>query len=202
MLAEATRAVVALPRHGRPLRLGINVPASHLTAGTLVSDVTRALSDSGLPPELLVVELAESALAGPRVRDDVSALRLMGVHVALDDFGRGSASLTGLGSLPVDVIKLDRSLLSRIDRDAYVRAVCAAVVALGETLRVEVVADGVETTGQLAVLQSLGCGYAQGFLLSRPLGLVGLTELLGSGSGLLWPGVPGVVGVPASVAVP
>ena len=196
MLQEATRAVVALPQHGRALRLGINASVSHLTSGTLVTDVTRALADSGLPPERLVVELAESALAGPRVRDDVSALRLMGVHVALDDFGRGSSSLAGLGALPVDVIKLDRSLLSRIDRDVYVRAVCGAVVALGETLRVEVVAEGVETIGQLAVLRSLGCGFAQGFLLSRPIGLSALTELLETDSGRLWPGVAGPVAVP------
>jgi diguanylate cyclase (GGDEF)-like protein len=198
MLAEATCAAVRLPQHGAALRLGINVSAAHLAAGTLVSDVTRALADSGLPPERLVVELAESALEAPRVGDDVSALRLMGVHVALDDLGRGASSLTGLGGLPVDVIKLDRSLLSRIDRDPYVRAVCAAVVALGETLRVEVVAEGVETTGQLAVLQALGCGFAQGFLLSRPVGLVTLTELLEADGGRLWPGVAVPVAGPSS----
>ena len=195
MLQEATRAVVRLPQHGAALRLGINVSVAHLAAGTLVADVTRALADSGLPPERLVVELAESALSGPRVGDDVSALRLMGVHVALDDFGSGSSSLAGLGGLPVDVIKLDRSLLSRIDRDPYVRAVCAAVVALGETLHVDIVAEGVETTGQLAVLQALGCGFAQGFLLSRPVGLIALTELLEADGGRLWPGVPGPVAV-------
>jgi diguanylate cyclase (GGDEF)-like protein len=191
MLREATRTAVALPWTGAPLRLGINVSAAHLAAGTLVADVTRALADSGLAAEHLVVELAESALTGPQVRDDVSALRLMGVHVALDDLGRGASSLRDLGGLPVDVVKLDRSLLSRIDRDPYVRAVCAAVVSLGLTLRVDVVAEGVETSGQLAVLQALGCGYAQGFLLSRPLGLTALTELLESGGGSLWPGVPG-----------
>ncbi|GAB4080148.1 EAL domain-containing protein [Modestobacter muralis] len=191
VLQEATRAVVRLSQSGPALRLGVNVSAAHLAAGTLVADVTRALADSGLPPEHLVVELAESALSGPRVRDDVSALRLMGVHVALDDFGRGASSLAGLGRLPVDVIKLDRSLLSRIDRDPYVRAVCAAVVALGGTLGVDVVAEGVETVGQLAVLQNLGCGFAQGFLLSRPVGLTALTELLEADGGRLWPGVPG-----------
>jgi len=193
LLLEATRAVVRLPQSGPALRLGINVSAAHLAAGTLVADVTRALSGSGLPPEHLVVELAESALSGSRVRDDVSALRLMGVHVALDDFGRGACSLADLGRLPVDIIKLDRTLLSRIDRDAYVRAVCAAVVALGETLHVDIVAEGVETIGQLAVLQNLGCGFAQGFLLSRPVGLTALTELLEADAGRLWPGVPGPV---------
>ncbi|QXG76961.1 EAL domain-containing protein [Modestobacter sp. L9-4] len=193
VLRDATSAAVRLPHAGPALRLGVNVSAAHLAAGTLVADVTRALADSGLPAGRLVVELAESALTGPRVHDDVSALRRMGVHVALDDLGRGATSLTGLGGLPVDVIKLDRSLLSRIDRDPYVRAVCAAVVALGETLRVEVVAEGVETSGQLAVLESLGCGFAQGFLLSRPLGLAGLVELLESDGGRLWPGLPGPV---------
>ena len=198
VLQEATRAVVRLPQQGPALRLGVNVSAAHLAAGTLVADVTRALADSGLPPERLVVELAESLLDRPRVGDDVSALRLMGVHVALDDLGRGASSLAGLGRLPVDVIKLDRTLLSRIDRDPYVRAVCAAVVALGRTLRVDVVAEGVETAGQLAVLETLGCGFAQGFHLSRPIGLAALTELLEADGGRLWPGVHGPVPDPAT----
>ncbi|MCZ2829519.1 phosphodiesterase [Modestobacter sp. VKM Ac-2986] len=202
VLQEATRAVVGLPQSGPALRLGVNVSAAHLAAGTLVADVTRALADSGLPPERLVVELAESALSGPRVRDDVSALRLMGVHVALDDVGRGASSLADLGRLPVDVLKLDRTLLARIDRDPYVRAVCAAVVTLGATLGVDVVAEGVETVGQLAVLHNLGCGFAQGFLLSRPVGLIALTGLLEADGGRLWPGVPAPRPAPADGTAP
>jgi diguanylate cyclase (GGDEF)-like protein/PAS domain S-box-containing protein len=193
VLTEATATAVTLPAHGAPLRLGVNVSAQHLAAGTLVGDVTAALRDSGLSPERLVVELAESALTGERVSDDVTALRLMGVHTALDDFGSGHSSLQGLGRLPLDIIKLDRSLLSRVDRDPHTRAICQAVVALGDALSIDIVAEGVETASQLGVLQALGCDYAQGYLLSRPVSLAALVELLNAHEGQLWPGLVGRV---------
>ena len=196
VLTEATAAAVALPVTGAPLQLGLNVSAQHVAAGTLVGDVTAALRDSGLPAQRLVVEVTESALRAPTAADDVTALRLMGVHLALDDFGSGSSSLPGLGRLPVDVLKLDRSLLSRVDRDPYTRAVCEAVVALGGRLGIDVVAEGVETTSQLAVLATIGCGFAQGFLLSRPVPLAELVQLLGTDAGRLWPGTPSRVGAP------
>jgi len=196
VLREATAAAATLPEHGPALRVGINLSAHHLAAGTLVGDVTAALRDSGLPPERLVMEVPETALGAADIADDVTALRLMGVHLALDDFGSGSSSLPGLGRLPLDIIKLDRTLLSRVDRDPHVRAVCEAVIALGAALSVDVVAEGVETTSQLAVLQGLGCGFAQGFLLSRPLGLAALVQLLEADAGRLWPGLIGRVGRP------
>jgi diguanylate cyclase (GGDEF)-like protein/PAS domain S-box-containing protein len=191
VLHAATAAVLTVPGHGLDLRLGVNVSAQHLAAGTLVGDVTSALHESGLPPERLVVEIAESALAGQEINDDVTALRLMGVHLALDDFGSGHSSLSGLGRLPVDIIKLDRTLLSRVDRDPYTRAMCEAVVALGAALHIDVVAEGVETASQLGVLQALGCSFAQGFLLSRPVRLAGLVQLLEQYDGQLWPGIVG-----------
>ncbi|MCZ2838831.1 putative bifunctional diguanylate cyclase/phosphodiesterase [Modestobacter sp. VKM Ac-2985] len=194
VLREATAAALTLPRDGAALKLAVNVSAAHLAAGTLVGDVTAALRDSGLPPERLVVEIAESSLEVGALADDVAALRLMGVRLALDDFGSGRSSLPALGRLPIDIIKLDRSLLSRVDRDPYSRAVCQAVVSLAATLGIDVVAEGVETTSQLTALRALGCGYAQGFLLSRPVGLAGLVQLLESDTGRLWPGMAGRVG--------
>jgi diguanylate cyclase (GGDEF)-like protein/PAS domain S-box-containing protein len=196
VLHAATAAAVALPVDGPELRLGVNVSAQHVASGTLVGDVTAALRESGLAPERLVVEVAESAMTGEHVTDDVTALRLMGVHLALDDFGSGHSSLSGLGRLPVDIIKLDRALLARVDRDPYTRAVCEAVVALGRSLHVDVVAEGVETASQLGVLQTLGCGFAQGFLLSRPVSMGGLLQLLQAHEGRLWPGITGRVDAP------
>jgi EAL domain-containing protein (putative c-di-GMP-specific phosphodiesterase class I) len=96
----------------------------------------------------------------------------------------------------VDIIKLDRTLLSRVDRDPYTRAMCEAVVALGAALRIDVVAEGVETASQLGVLQALGCAFAQGFLLSRPVRLAGLVQLLEQYDGELWPGIVGRVAAP------
>ncbi|MGY2081265.1 putative bifunctional diguanylate cyclase/phosphodiesterase [Modestobacter sp. SYSU DS0657] len=195
LLHSATVDVQQLPQHGpAPLRLGVNVSAAHLAAGTLVGDVTAALAQSGLAPERLVVEMPEAALDGSHVIDDVRALRLMGVHLALDDFGSGRSALPRLGQLPVDVLKLDRAMLAAVDRDAYTRVVCESVVGLGASLGIDVVAEGVETTSQLAVLEGIGCGYAQGFLLSRPVSLGALAELLDAGSGLLWPGLVGRAG--------
>jgi diguanylate cyclase (GGDEF)-like protein/PAS domain S-box-containing protein len=195
VLREATAAAAGLPDTGLALKLGVDISVQHLASGTLVGDVSAALRASGLPPEQLVVEICEAAVAvgGERETADLDALRLMGVHVALDDFGSGHSSLPQLARLPVDVIKLDRSFLSRIDRDRYTRAVCESIVGIGAALGVDIVAVGVETTAQLAVLESIGCGYTQGFLLSRPVSLAALEELLEQGAGQLWPGIPGRV---------
>jgi diguanylate cyclase (GGDEF)-like protein/PAS domain S-box-containing protein len=195
VLAEATAAMGSLPASTAGVRLSVNVSAHHLAAGTLVGDVATALSTSGLPPERLVVEVTESALlnAGDHLLDDVAALRLMGVHLALDDFGSGCSSLPALARLPVDVIKLDPMFLARIDRDAYTRALCESIVGIGAALGLDIVAEGVETTSQLAALEAIGCGSAQGFLLSRPVPLAGLVQLLEQGAGQLWPGIPGRV---------
>ena len=195
VLREATRAAAGLPDHEPALKLGVDVSMEHLAAGTLVGDVASALEASGLPPERRVLEICEAAvsLAGEREAADVTALRLMGVHLALDDFGSGRSSLSQITRLPIDVLKLDRSFLSRIDRDRSIRAICEAVVGIGASLGVDIVAQGVETTAQLAVLEQLGCGYVQGFLLSRPVGTAALVELLDRGVGQLWPGVPGRV---------
>jgi EAL domain-containing protein (putative c-di-GMP-specific phosphodiesterase class I) len=126
------------------------------------------------------------------------------VHVALDDFGTGSSSLTHLTRLPVDVLKLDRSFVSRVDRDRQSRALCEAVLTVGRSLGLQVVAEGVETPAQLGVLRGLGLDHAQGFLLSRPLPLADLVRLLHDGAGQLWPGLVGSSAdpVPAAADLP
>jgi EAL domain-containing protein (putative c-di-GMP-specific phosphodiesterase class I) len=115
----------------------------------------------------------------------------MGVHVALDHFGAGGSSLATLTRLPIDVLKLDRSFLARVDRDPQDRALCESVVGIGRALGVDVVAEGVETPGQLGALCGFRCGFAQGFLLSRPLPLGELAVLLHERAGVLWPGLVG-----------
>jgi EAL domain-containing protein (putative c-di-GMP-specific phosphodiesterase class I) len=131
----------------------------------------------------------------------MAALRLMGVHVALDDFGTGSCSLVDLTRLPIDVLKLDRAFVSRVDRDRASRALCESVVTIGRALGVDVVAEGVETPAQLGVLRGMGIGFAQGFLLSRPLPLAGLVQVLEQDAGALWPGLVGQSAVPATAPV-
>ncbi|MGY1687110.1 putative bifunctional diguanylate cyclase/phosphodiesterase [Geodermatophilus sp. SYSU D00867] len=193
-LREITAAAAVLPAGGGgPLRIGMNVSAAHVAERTLVDDVAGALSASGLAPERLVLEVTESTVLaeGDSVAVDAEALRLMGVHVALDDFGTGSSSLGLLTRLPVDVLKLDRSFVSRVDRDRQSRALCEAVVTVGRSLGLQVVAEGVETPAQLGALRGLGVDQAQGFLLSRPLPLADLVRLLRDGAGQLWPGLVG-----------
>lgn len=191
ILETAATAVASLPDTTGPLQLGVNVPAGYVATGMLVSDVQHALRESGLPPERLILEITEATVLSDdeRVALDLSTLRLMGVHVALDGFGTGRSALGHLTQLPIDVLKLDRSLISRINRDPQSRALCESIVGIGRALNLDVVAEGVESTGQLATLSGFGCGFAQGFLISRPMPISALVSALGVGAEHWWPGV-------------
>jgi EAL domain-containing protein (putative c-di-GMP-specific phosphodiesterase class I) len=208
-LLGACTAVASLPDvDGVPLRLGVNISAAHVAGRTLVQDVAAALEASGLAPERLVLEITEATVsadgdpaagrpASPHsaaggVAHDIATLRLMGVHVALDDFGTGTSSLAHLVRLPIDVLKLDRAFVSRVDRDRQSRALCESVVTIGRALGLDVVAEGVETPAQLGALRGMGIGFAQGFLLSRPLPLADLVQVLQDDAGALWPGLVGL----------
>ncbi|MGR6965656.1 putative bifunctional diguanylate cyclase/phosphodiesterase [Geodermatophilus sp. URMC 61] len=192
-LETAAEAVLTLPHGTAPLRLGVNISASHVAARTLVRDVAAVLQSTGLAPERLILEITEATLMseGEHVAVDIEALRLMGVHVALDDFGTGRSSLAHLTRLPIDVLKLDHAFVLRVDRDPKARALCESVVAIAGALGLDVVAEGVETPAQLGALRAAGCGFAQGFLLARPMRLLDLVGVLDEGAGQLWPGLVG-----------
>ncbi|WP_164704669.1 putative bifunctional diguanylate cyclase/phosphodiesterase [Blastococcus litoris] len=192
-LEEAATAAAALPVSGAPLRIGMKVSAGYLAGGTVVGDVESALARSGLSAERLVLQVGAPAGGADdeRLHLDISSLRLMGVHVALTGFGGQSSALAHLTRLPIDIVKLDRSLITRIDRDPQSRALCESVVGIGRALGLDVVAEGVETTAQLAALTGFGCGFAQGFVISRPLSLTGFLELLTDGDDVLLPGLVG-----------
>jgi diguanylate cyclase (GGDEF)-like protein/PAS domain S-box-containing protein len=190
-MEEAMRVTASMPTSGAPLRLGIDVPTGWAAGGTLLPDVEAALSRTGFEPERLVLELTEdTVLAGDeRVRMDLRTLRLMGAHIALDDFGAGEASLASLTVLPIDILKLDRSFLARVDRDPQSRALYESVVGIGRALGLDVVAEGVETPAQLAAAHTFGVGFAQGFLIGRPMPPDDLACSLAAGAGELWPGL-------------
>jgi diguanylate cyclase (GGDEF)-like protein/PAS domain S-box-containing protein len=192
-LEHAATTVLTLPCSGAPLRLGVNISASHVAARTLVRDVAAVLQSTGLAPERLILEITEATLMseGEHVAVDMEALRLMGVHVALDDFGTGRSSLAHLTRLPIDVLKLDHAFVLRVDRDPKARALCESVVAIAGALGLDVVAEGVETPAQLGALRAAGCGFAQGFLLARPMRPHELVDVLDVGAGQLWPGLVG-----------
>lgn len=157
------------PELGR-LAMSINLSGRHLLNLTVVDDVRAALARHGVAAERLTVEITETTMLTdvPLVHEHLGALRRMGVRVAIDDFGTGYTSLAHLRSLPVDVLKIDRSMIMNSDRqpDAHVLAL---LVETAHALGLRLVAEGVETAQQLSTVRDLGCQSIQGFLFSRPV---------------------------------
>jgi diguanylate cyclase (GGDEF)-like protein len=152
------------------LHVAVNLSARQLTDPDLIDTVSTVLADTGLPADGLWLELTESMLM-----EDVegavavlAALRDLGVHLSIDDFGTGYSSLAYLTRFQVDALKIDRSFVENMSRDAEDEVIVTSVIALAHTLRLDVVAEGVETLAQLAMLTAFGCDAAQGFHLGRP----------------------------------
>ena len=164
--------------------MAVNVSPRQLHSPTLVAAVKAALLASGLPAQRLEIELTETAAiseleATCRV---LGELRALGVGVALDDFGTGYASLSHLHQLPIDRVKIDRSFVSRVEEDEHAASIVTALVGLAHNLHLGTVAEGIETAGQLAFLQKLGCEQAQGYLFARPTPASECAALLGKGA--------------------
>jgi EAL domain-containing protein (putative c-di-GMP-specific phosphodiesterase class I) len=160
--------------YGRDVMTGVNVnvAARQLRDPHFVDEVAAVLSDTGLNPRHLVLEVTESSvLEGRQVRETCEALHELGVRLALDDFGTGASSLSLLRAFPVDVLKLDKSFVDGIcdGADRGRLAVAAAVAQLTETLGLYAVAEGIETEEQLVRLRELGYRFGQGFHMARPL---------------------------------
>jgi EAL domain-containing protein (putative c-di-GMP-specific phosphodiesterase class I) len=125
---------------------------------------------TGVAAERLELELIESYLMrGLRMTETLASVRETGIRLAVDDFGTGYSSLAYLRSLPVGVLKIDRSFVARLDREASERAIVAAIVTMAHSLDMTVVAEGVETQAQLDMVREIGCDVAQGYLLGHPL---------------------------------
>ena len=165
MLREACRIAHGWPaRHGVAPQLSVNVSARQFEQPGLVADVAQALSDSGLPPARLCLELTETALLADAAAaaETLSRLRALGVRIALDDFGTGYSSLGYLKHLPIDALKIDRSFVAGLPGDRYDLAIVRAVAGLAHEAGIEVVAEGVETEAQAAALHECGIYRAQG----------------------------------------
>jgi diguanylate cyclase (GGDEF)-like protein len=150
--------------------LAVNVSGRQLANGSFADDVEHVLKETGVPPDALTVEVTESLLVSERARARAALerIRALGVRVAIDDFGTGYTSLSWLAQLPLDVVKVDRSFVSSLGLIERHGAIVEAMIHLAHTLGFEVVAEGVETEGQLAHLARLGCDAAQGFLFGHP----------------------------------
>jgi EAL domain-containing protein (putative c-di-GMP-specific phosphodiesterase class I) len=179
VLAEATRQAAAWERDGLDLIVGVNISAAHLAAGTLLADVFGALSTAGLAPDRLLLELTETCVAEDpeRAAEQFAALRISGVEVSIDDFGSGFSSLSQLVSMPAGLLKIDRELVAApAHRRSQATAAVAAVVSLARACGMRSLAEGVETVDQLAMAAELGCTYAQGFHIARPMPAAALEQ--------------------------
>ena len=157
-------------RPDQPIVMSVNLSARQFLQPTLVDDVRATLTAAGLPPERLELEITESVLLddGEESAIALRALRDLGVKLVLDDFGTGYSSLSYLRRLPLDAIKIDRSFVEGVDRDGSNLPIVQAVIALAHGLGIEVVAEGIETIGQLERLRGLICDRGQGYLFARP----------------------------------
>ncbi|TWI52692.1 diguanylate cyclase (GGDEF)-like protein [Pseudomonas duriflava] len=162
------------------LRMAVNCCASSLERESLVSEVKQILSDAQLEPRYLELEVTENALMKnvDHCIAQLEQLRSLGIRLAIDDFGTGYSSLAYLRQLPLDAIKVDRSFIQDIPQDVLDFDIAQAIIAMGHKLRLQVIAEGVETEQQVSFLMDNQCDLAQGFLPSRPLPLEALTALL------------------------
>ena len=173
-ILDRSFAALASWRDARPglvLRLGVNVTTRQMRDGDLVEQIEQLLRRYAIDPSWLILELTESVMIddlGPAITA-MRELREMGVGFAVDDFGTGYSSLSYLRRLPVDVVKIDRSFVQELTTDPTARDLVEAIIQLSRTLRLDSLAEGVETDEQRAILRSMGCGFAQGHLFSSPL---------------------------------
>ena len=162
--------------------MAINASAIQLRHPSFVRDIRAGLDKHGLPTSSLAVEITETnALTDPEgTRRVLRELRSAGISISLDDFGTGFASLDLLRSLPLDVVKIDRSFTRDIDSDPTQAAIATSVIELSHRLGLKVVAEGVETESQHRFLLAHGCDLIQGYWLARPLSLSAGIEFLQS----------------------
>jgi diguanylate cyclase (GGDEF)-like protein/PAS domain S-box-containing protein len=154
-----------------PVRVSVNLSMRQLNDRELIRDIEAALRDSGLPPELLELEVTESMImhnADHAIRV-LGKIKSLGVHLAIDDFGTGYSSLAHLKRFPVDTLKVDRSFIRDVSRDQEDRAITEAIIAMGKTLSLTIVAEGVETSEQQAFLDQRACDEMQGYYFSAPI---------------------------------
>jgi diguanylate cyclase (GGDEF)-like protein len=180
VLDEACRQAAAWGAEGLRLGLAVNVSAFQLGRDSFADDVRGTLRRTGLSPSSLTLEITETALMRdvPAAAERLRALKALGVLVAIDDFGTGYASLSQLQRMPVDILKIDRTFVEALNDGGPARELLEAILGVGQSLSLIVVAEGVEQATQRAALQAMGCVLAQGDFLSRPVCPEAIPELL------------------------
>jgi diguanylate cyclase (GGDEF)-like protein/PAS domain S-box-containing protein len=181
VLRTACAQMKAWHEAGSPaLRLAVNLSGRQFADPRLAAMIERALADTGLPADALELEITESVIMhnAAEAVQTLTGLGALGVRFAIDDFGTGYSSLSYLKRFPIDTLKVDRSFVQDIGKDADDSAIITAIVALTHNLKLSVIAEGVETAAQLAFLRGCGCNAFQGYLFSEPLPAPALARLL------------------------
>jgi PAS domain S-box-containing protein len=162
------------------LTVAVNISPRQLAHRDLVADLKSALDETGMDPRSLQLEITETmAMADPQIASRVfSQFKDIGVSLSIDDFGTGHSSLSRLRSFPVDVLKIDRSFVCGVERDGDAREIARLIVMLAHQLRLKVIAEGIETSGQYACLKQFGCEFGQGFFFSPAVDRISLEKLL------------------------
>jgi diguanylate cyclase (GGDEF)-like protein/PAS domain S-box-containing protein len=167
VLRKACSDALHWPPH---IKVSVNLSAVQFRKIGPIDSFCQTLRESGLPPERLELEITESVLLQGNAEnvETLHRLRLMGISIVLDDFGTGYSSLSYLRMFPFDKIKIDRSFVHELAKSADCAAIVSAVAGLGRSLRIDTVAEGVETEDQLLLVHAAGCTHAQGYLFGRP----------------------------------
>jgi diguanylate cyclase (GGDEF)-like protein/PAS domain S-box-containing protein len=186
VLREACRAAVAMTPtgsfRGRLPTVAVNVAAHQLAGERFVDEVIEVLAETGLESGRLTLEITEGVILDDldTIAPRLVALRKLGVRIAIDDFGTGYSSLSYLSHLPVDILKVDKSFIDRVTLDQQDASVTAAIIAMGRTMKMKIVAEGVEQIAQALWLRSVQCDIGQGYLWSRPVPFAQARALAGT----------------------
>jgi EAL domain-containing protein (putative c-di-GMP-specific phosphodiesterase class I) len=183
---QARRLQLAHPAEP-PLTMAVNLSVSQIHQGALVDDVAEALRESALAPETLILEITEGIV----LRDADAAierlheLKALGIRLAVDDFGTGYSSLSYLRRLPIDVLKIDKSFVDDVGGPHSEQALAQVIIEMGRTLRLEVVAEGIERPEQLSQLRALRCEFGQGYYFAAAMDAAAVHALLSAGGGFI-----------------
>ncbi|OAI17153.1 diguanylate cyclase [Methylomonas lenta] len=179
VLKTACKQAKFWQQNGFPIRVAVNmssrqfhqIQSQQQSQHPLLDDVLNALDESDLPPELLELEITESILMQhlDTTMEILNALKNIGIRLSIDDFGTGYSSLSYLKRFPIDILKIDKSFVNDITTDPSDKAIVAAITVMAQQLKLEVVAEGVETLAQLEFLRKLQCNFVQGYYFSKPL---------------------------------
>ncbi|WP_250035593.1 putative bifunctional diguanylate cyclase/phosphodiesterase [Paractinoplanes maris] len=180
VLREACAQAVVWQQDNPGFKVNVNLSATQLSSPELTDEVGAVLADTGLPPNSLVLELTESMALTDLTESArvLGSLKTLGVRIALDDFGTGFSSLSHLGALPVDVVKIDKSFVAAMRETTANGSVAEAVLQIARTFNLAPVAEGVEDEMQATLLRELACAEAQGYHFARPMPAAELTGLL------------------------